>query len=319
MECPTDPGHELALSWASDRLEEWGRSRSRAPELVKDTYVGTVLRLPTDAGDAWLKILPGVFIREIEITEKLREWGVAELPRRIAVDVERGLMLTEDMGGHDLADDPAPELVARAARTFAEFQLATLARVDHERPYPLYDWRIEVLADRARDLPGEAEGLLAGSPDALSEAEAEGLRRVMPGWLDLCARIRECGVPDAIDHGDLRPGNIRVVGDRIVVYDWAWSAVTHPFFALASLLHHAGGGRLVADAYLEVWSGVAPLDELRRAFGLVERAWPLYGAVADAAWLEVVSDADADTRRWRQHYFARMVRRLLAAPSTMSP
>jgi len=320
-------GCEPALSWARDRLAEQGRSLSGAPEQIKDTYVSTVFRCPTDAGDAYLKILPEIFVREIEITEKLREWGVVDLPRRIAVDAERGLMLTEDMGGRDLTDCLTPDLLARTVREFAEFQVASAARVDPERPGPFYDWRIEVLEREVRSLPGDVGELLAGSPYALSAAEAEGLRRGLPGWLDLCARIRERAIPDALDHGDLRPENVRVVDDRIVLYDWAWSAITHPFFGLASLRHEVGGSEDVLDAYLEVWTGTAPLDELRRTFALVEKAWPLYGAVVDAAWLRAVdaavagrppNPADEHTRRWRRHYLARMARRLIARPGNMS-
>jgi hypothetical protein len=141
----------------------------------------------------------------------------------------------------------------------------------------------------------------------------------------------ETGIPDAVDHGDLRPGNIRTVGGRIVFYDWAWSAITHPFIRIASLLHILRRSvaelqqvrQMLRDAYLEAWTAYAPLDRLRRVFGLADRARILYDVAADGTWLRCLvaavadrpvspTSADALTMRWRQYYYAKMVRRLFA-------
>jgi hypothetical protein len=124
-------------------------------------------------------------------------------------------------------------------------------------------------------------------------------------------------------------GNIRLVGQRIVLYDWAWSAIAHPFVSITSLLHilrktvaePRETRQALRDAYLEAWTAYAPLDELRRIFELVDRAKILYGVVADATWLRclnaalagsVLGPASADA--WavgrRQYYYAKMVRRL---------
>jgi hypothetical protein len=75
------------------------------------------------------------------------------------------------------------------------------------------------------------------------------------------------------------------------------------------------------DAYLERWTAYAPLDELRQVFEWVDRAKTLHAVVSDGTWLRCLFgaladrplspvSADACTVRWRQYYYARVVRRL---------
>ena len=134
------------------------------PEQVKNAYVSTVMRCPTDAGDVYLKLLPGLFMREAAILSTLGEWGMPELPRCLAVDPERGLMLTEDMSGCDLADCCTPELLEKAVREFASFQVASVSLVSPQEPWPFYDWRMSVLAVEIEHVAEDAETLLAGLP-----------------------------------------------------------------------------------------------------------------------------------------------------------
>jgi tRNA A-37 threonylcarbamoyl transferase component Bud32 len=322
-------GFEQPLSWMYEQLAQHGRKPSGAPEQVKNAYVSTVMRCPTDAGDVYLKILPNVFIREASVLEQLRDWGMLELPAYLAIDSERGLVLMEDLGGCDLTECCTIALLKRAVRQYADLQVASTSRVTPGRPWPLYDWRMAVLAKEVEHVARDARELLAGSPYELTEGEGERLRGSLPYWVDLCKRIVETEIPDALDHGDLRPGNIRVVGERLVFYDWAWSAIAHPFISITSLLYILRNSvvqteetkEMLRDIYLEVWTAYAPLGKLRREFELADRARILHHVVGDATWLRCLyaalagrplnaTSADACTVRWRQYYYAKMVRRL---------
>ena len=322
-------GFEQPLAWMVEQLARHGRKPSGTPEQIKNAYVSTVMRCPTDAGDVYLKILPNVFIREAHVVGKLRGWGMLELPAYLAIDAERGLVLMEDMGGCDLAECCTIDLLKRVVRQYADLQLASTAWVTPERPGPFYDWRMAVLAEKAKSVAREARELLADSPYALTEHESERLRGCLPYWENLCNRLAQTAIPDALEHGDLRPGNIRVVGERIVFYDWAWSAITHPFVSIASLLHTLRKSAvqdeetkaMLRDAYLQPWTEYAPLDELRRVFELADRVKTLYHVVGDGEWLRGLNaalagrplsptSADAVTVRWRQVYYAKVVRRL---------
>jgi hypothetical protein len=78
---------------------------------------------------------------------------------------------------------------------------------------------------------------------------------------------------------------------------------------------------MLRDAYLEAWTAYATLEELRQVFELVDKVKMLYYVVADGTWLRCLNaalgdgplspvSADACTVRWRQYYYAKVVRRL---------
>jgi aminoglycoside/choline kinase family phosphotransferase len=312
-----------------DQLRQQGKRASGTPKQVKNTYLSAVFRCPTETGDVYLKILPHLFIRETQVIEQLTAWRMPELPRYLAIDSERGLALMEDMGGCDLVDCCTTALLERVVRELADFQVASTSRIPLENPWPFYDWRMGVLAEETECVAQNAQALLAASAYALSEKEMDRLRGSLRGWRDLCDRIVERGLPDALEHGDLRPGNIRIVGERIIFYDWAWSAIAHPFMSITSLLHTLRRSvaeaeetkKVLRDAYLEAWTGYAPLNELRQIFDLVDRARTLYYVIGDAMWLRCLKaafscsrlspiSADAWTLQWRQYYYAQVVRRL---------
>jgi hypothetical protein len=250
-------------------------------------------------------------------------------PVYLAIDAERGFVLMEDMGGFDLAERCTTALLKKVVREYAGLQVASTSRLDLESPWPFYDWRMALLADQVEHVVRQAQELLAGSLYELTEGECDRLHSCLPTWVDLCNKLMEADLPDALEHGDLRPGNIRVVGERFVFYDWAWSAIAHPFISVAWLLYILRHSvvraeetkEMLRDIYLETWTAYAPLDRLRQIFELADRARILHGVVADATWLRGLNaalagrplsptSADAVTVRWRQYYYAKMVRRL---------
>ena len=324
-------GFEIPLAWMHAALEKQGTPAVDRPQQVKNAYVSTVFQCATTIGDVYLKILPPVFIREAQITTKLAEWGIVRLPEMLAVDSERGLILTKDMGGCDLTDCFTVDKLEVIVRTFAEFQLEAMELVDPRAPWPFYDWRICVLIKEMDALFDEAPALLDDSPYALNAGEISQLERKLPQWKKLLTEIQGVPLPGTIAHGDLRPGNIRVVSDGFILYDWAWSSITHPFIGITTFLHivrrslcnSRSDREFLRDAYLDAWAGYASGRELRRIFDLVTKALAFICTAENAEWLRSIGNAlrgnvpkatsaDAWTLRWRQFYYAKVVRRLLA-------
>ena len=322
-------GYEEAIAWMFGKLHDMGITPSGALEQVKNAYVSTVFRCKTDHGDVYLKILPGIFVRELEVTQKLMDWNITMLPQWIASDAVRGLVLMKDMGGCDLTDCCHIGPLKAVMRRFSEFQLASIPFLDVEHPDPFYDWRVSILMKKIDWAVEKASALLRDTKYQLTSEEMAHLHARLPGWKELCLKIEDAGIPDALDHGDLRPGNIRIVSGEIVFYDWAWSAITHPFMGPTGFLHiirhllpqDRNVRELLRDVYLEVWENYGPMERLRHVFDLVDKVKTLYGVVADAEWLHAIhsalnwktpgpASADAWTLDRRQYYFAKMIRRL---------
>jgi hypothetical protein len=236
------------------------------------------------------------------------------------------------MGGCDLENNLTLDNLQHFVRFFAQFQQTTLEHIPNGDVWPFYDLRTSGLESRVAALVDEAPVLLADSPYALNEGEHERLKKQIGAWESLCREMVQTALPDAIDHGDLRPSNIRINTGGFVLYDWAWSAICHPFVGLASFLHivrkrlkDAPKNRLyLRDAYLETWEEYASISDLQHCFALIERAIALYGVAIDAEWLRAIKNtldspppplsADAWTLNRRQYYYAKVLRRMAAGP-----
>ncbi|MFG2058612.1 phosphotransferase family protein [Micromonospora sp. NPDC048930] len=53
---------------------------------------------------------------------------------------------------------------------------------------------------------------------------------LLAGLDDRLDRVRDCGLPDTLVHGDLHPGNVRGDGRRATFIDWGDAFVGHPAF-----------------------------------------------------------------------------------------
>jgi hypothetical protein len=86
---------------------------------------------------------------------------------------------------------------------------------------------------------------------------------------DACSQLEEFGVPDALIHNDLNPGNILSDGERVVLIDWSEAAVGSPLLTCERLCQlnrqHADSVRSV---YRESWGHFACAGRLDEAFSL---------------------------------------------------
>jgi hypothetical protein len=137
-------------------------------------------------------------------------------------------------------------------------------------------------------------------------------------------------IPDTIQHGDVRPGNIRTVGDHYVFYDWAWGAVSHPFIEASQFLHvirenfpmDTPAKEMLVGTYLREWLACGTYDELKHVFTVVDNLKELFMAYVDYNWLDAIRSncgetieamsADGWLLERRRYYFAKALRRFLA-------
>jgi len=325
------PGrHEQAINWMVHRLQESHLTLTGPVEQINNTFLSTVFRATTQAGYVYLKVLPYLFVREIDITQQVAAWKLARLPHWIAVSTAQRFVLMRDMGGHDLCEEDGLETWHRVIRQIAQMQIASISLIDSPPFDPLYDRRFPVLREDIDRLAEEAQRLLHGSPYQLTSQEVAQLQGKRPQWQEWCADVEAFHLPYTVNHGDLRPGNIRILPSDIMFYDWAWSSIAHPFLSMAMFLHITR--RCFADVarvnerfrvtYLQEWQEYAPIDRLRALFTVVDRIKWLCAAGDDAQWLRAIQEArgwriphpvsaDAWTLDRRQYYLARVVRRLL--------
>ena len=264
-----------AAAWTGDRLTELGRPPTEPVEQIKAWSISALLRARTAAGTVYFKAVPPLFAAEPAITRGLAERFPGHVPAVLAVDLARSWMLIEDVGEpiDGKADEPMRE---RLLRVLGGMQCAMVGRADELFALGCADRRLHLVDAQIEMLLAEAGPISGASPAAVVE-----LRAHAPLVRALAAELADAGIPPTIVHGDLHTGNVAVRDGRPVLFDWTDASVAHPFVDLATLFDHDEEPTPeLADAYLESFHGIAPLDRLRSALRLGRTIGALHQAVS---------------------------------------
>lgn len=124
----------------------------------------------------------------------------------------------------------------------------------------------------------------------LTAAEWQALDRMQGVLVKLESQLQNFGLPSTLEHSDFHDNNILVDGKRVVINDWAESAITHPFFSLSGFCysltkahpwlaksHHCTALR---HAYFAAWGDYGSLSDLEEAYVLTERLVHVRAALA---------------------------------------
>jgi hypothetical protein len=215
---------------------------------------------PTTGGPVWLKAPGEGTVFEVALYDLLSRVAPEHVLRPIAIDPGRGWVLLPD-GGTTLGDagvDLVDGLVTVLPQ-YATLQRDLAVHTGALLSAGVADMRPEVMPDRFDEA---VAAVTAG-------ADVRALRDTYAQW---CARLAASPVPASIDHNDLHPWNVFLDGGRARFYDWGDAVVAHPFSSMlvtaAAVRTQLGAGpddpavRRIRDAYLEVWSDLAPPREL---------------------------------------------------------
>jgi Phosphotransferase enzyme family len=297
-----------ATAWIRSQLRERGLEVSGAMEQPHVFWWSTVLRVPTGVGTVWFKATQSVHSFEPRLTALLADVRPEATAVPLALDGNRGWMLTDDAGVRlrDLATgreqvERWEELLPR----YAELQIELAPRSDELLELGVPNGRLDELPRLLAEALDDRSALVGDREDSLSSKEYSLLRRAQPEFTRLCRELAGYGIPETIQHDDLHDGNVFVRDGTYVFFDWGDSCVSHPFHTLVVTLRAlawkldpqiAPGGpelKRLRDAYLEPWSSFGTRDELLEAFRLAYRT----GTVARAlAWRRFVLARDPAER-----------------------
>ncbi|AKU17063.1 phosphotransferase [Luteipulveratus mongoliensis] len=291
-----------ATAWIDQALASRGIRRTGEVEQTRVRAWSTQLRLQIDHGIAWMKACSPTGADEAAVYDVLG----ARTPELVltpwATDAARGWLLLPD-GGPTLRDVATSStmldqwavvlhryarLQRRAVDSEHDLLAAGLVRLTPEDL--VRQWR-------RRSTPGDP---LSGAEPVLQEA----------------ARVLQEGpVPLSLQHDDVHTNNVFCAGSSVeeaeaaTFFDWGDSYIGHPFMSLLIALrgpryhfditmNDRERQRLI-DAYLEPWTELAPLTELRR---LVAPAVLLGRVGRVLGWERSMSGAtDEEWAEWRAH------------------
>lgn len=288
-----------ALAWIDDQLDVVGPI---AQERVR--FWSVMLAVPTRAGLVWFKANAPSQAFEAGLVETCAQVAPARVPPVLAVDRERGWLVTADCGptlharlGDDVPAETLADVLADIGYAWSALQRRLVGAESAMRAarVPAFDdgnalAYAVALADDLAGLPSEDPRRLEGA--RLPQVE-EGLGRVGAA----AARLEVTGIPDSLDHNDLHVNNVVRRGAGLAFLDLADALWAHPFASVRMLTWRAretgdpGIERAVVDAVIDPWDDLAPSSDLAAAVTAAERIGCLHRA---QSWRRLMADVPVD-------------------------
>lgn len=272
------PGwYDAAVAWANHTLHKHQMRLTGQPIQLRSWQRSAIVRLPTDQGAAYLKVVPPVAHYEPALTTVLASLTPHRVARPIALDQQHGRLLMHEVQGTSLMryrDDDDLALWQQALAEFATLQIATTSHLGDLRATGLPTRSLAELEHHVLALLHDLPATLPNRPAGLSRHERERLRRLAGQLSRRWEALQSDGIPLALEHGDFWAGQVLINQDTFVFLDWADSSLSHPFFSLLLFLvesedflpHIPHVRERLRDAYLEPWTSVVPGVNLVRAF-----------------------------------------------------
>ncbi len=286
MQTWATPGWRAEIDgWIVEQLGELGIRVTAAIEQPHLYPWSTVLRVPTSDGLVYCKATLAGFDHEPRLTAALAAWRPDLMPAVLAIDGQRGWMLTRDAGPmlRTITRTDPPNLTPwlDILPRYAEFEIEMIPRVDELLALGAFDHRLARLPDHLALILAHEASLKIGPPEGLTDEEIVRLRDLAPRFADACAELASYGIPETLQHDDFHDGNIFIGAGRTTLADWAECCIANPFFTMRVTLraaaHFAGIAEdappilAMRDAYLEPWTRFIARDDLLPAFALSQR------------------------------------------------
>lgn len=295
----TSPGWlDEAHAWVHARAEEAGHALAGPIEQRRVRPWSTQLVVPTDRGRLWFKANCTSMAFEPALHDLLARVAPDQVAAPLAVDAERGWMLTTDHGS-TLGDAREPTLAdwrgvlvatARLQRRLAPHRDDVLATGVPDCAPSTVPARLDALVEVMRSLP-------ADHPSHLDADRAGALLARRPALVEATARLASASVPVTVQHGDVHPWNafadLRVFDFGDLQWAHALEVLAVPYGWITSRTSLVWDDLLAT--YEEMWSDVASprdLAELAAATAFthpVNRAltwWDCLAGATDEEWAE---------------------------------
>jgi Phosphotransferase enzyme family len=258
-------GPHRTLAWAERHIGPLREAKQQ-----RTWNLSAIWRLETAAETVWLKQVPPFFAHEAAVIRWASGHG-ARVPDIIAAD--GGRILMRDIPGDDLYG-AALAVREAIARDHHRIQLASRSALDHLAALGVPDRRGARLVDWLQ-----------------SVLPANQVVRRVPELLDQAYR---CGLPDALVHGDLHPGNARGDAEHRTLLDWGDSFLGHPAFDVLRLADGLDGPeeRSVLGGWADRWRAAYPDSDPLRAVELLRPVAALRSAGVYAEFVANIEPAE---------------------------
>jgi 8-oxo-dGTP pyrophosphatase MutT (NUDIX family) len=275
---------EQATAWIHAQLATRGWRVTGPVEVLHQRAWATFARVFTDNGTAYFKAPALDSMYEAALTQALARWRPDCTVPLLAVDRDRGWLLSADAGVTLRSASPSADQIGHWLKLlplYVELQIEMADRVPELLALGMNDRRLAHLPRLYAQLMEATENLRVGLEPGLTPDEYQRLRDLRPQVTAWCEQLAGYGLPETLTHEEVHDGNVLVSGDRYIFTDWSDSSVAHPFFTMLVTIRAAADRLKLAedgpemirlrDVYLEPWTKFETRGKLLAAFELAYR------------------------------------------------
>jgi hypothetical protein len=311
-----------AQRWIVERLAERGLALEGPIESIHQRAWSSVWRLPVRAGQVFFKAVGPTLAYEAGLTRWLSHRFPERVTQVLAVEPERGWLLSAD-GGPRLRD---VALTAEDLRpwellysSYYQIQQATASCIDELLALKVPDRRLARLPALIEELLDDPVALGNSHLQALTAAERSDFDSLRNLLQERCRQLTEAAdIPAALDHGDLHDANVFYRSGRFRIFDWGDASLGHPFMTLRTLsvsldsrLGLDENSREVAEtqrSYMRQWLPDLDDDDLEPIRKLAIQLGPLPAALR---WSAALADCSAEQRAPWAHAIPSLLREFM--------
>ncbi|MGH3446308.1 MAG: hypothetical protein ACRDQA_01515 [Nocardioidaceae bacterium] len=297
-----------AEDWVRTTLDAQGINVTGPIEQPRVRPWSTQLTVPTDQGLVWFKENNPGQRAEAAIVQVLATVVPDHVVVPLAVEPERGWLLTPDHGATLRSLESTDEgLWTRVLTEYADLQRRLVPHEGELVAAGLERLTPQMCPAYVAEQVQTWERLPAQDPLHLDSTAAAELRASLPRLRQAADELAGGPVPMSLDHNDLHHNNAFAptqdeTGLPLRFFDFGDAVWAHPFSSLRVTLNvvtkewHAAATdprvRRLTDSYLEVWSDLADLTDLRRLLDLALEFAPIHRA---ESWRRLLAYADEAT------------------------
>ena len=272
-----------ATEWVYSQLAAHGWRRTGPLTILHQRPWSTLASVQTADGTVYFKA-PAPPFYEAALTQSLARWRPNCTIPLLAVDLDRGWLLSENAGVTlRTVDQPSEQIEhwLKVLPLYVELQLEMADHIPELLSLGLYDRRLARLPHLYSELLDASENLRIGLKPGLTPGEHQRLQELQPKFSIWCEELDSFRLPETLTHEEIHDANVLVNGEQYLFIDWSDSSIAHPFFTMLVTLRAAAHrlnlaedgpeiGRL-RDAYLEPWTKFETRSNLLVAFKLAYR------------------------------------------------
>lgn len=253
----------------------------------------SLIRYATDGPPMWFKAVGEPNLKEYEITARLQGWRSQHLPLVLATHSGWHGWLALDANGEHLDETWDLDHWKIAARSLATLQIESISHSESFIETGCDDLRISQMRRHVAPLLHTVLDLMEVQPATPPGIiDAEDLSFIETSLLAAMEELEILGIPDALGHSDLNPGNVLVNKQRAVFIDWMQGYIGHPFLTfeyLTALLRRLrpdleSWHSSIREAYCQPWTDICSEQHVSRALKLTPLLAPFAFALRCSDW-----------------------------------